>query len=453
MSLPVVAIIGRPNVGKSRLFNRLAGKKKAIVSDIPGTTRDRIVTKIEDVSIPFVLVDTGGLEFEKNKGTIEKNMQDQVRVALEDADIILFVLDSRTPILPQDYKITELLRKSNFIKTKHIIPVLSKCDEAKDDALLSQVYSLGFDNFIQVSAIHNTGVKKLVDRIQEDFKKMGYSKKVESEEVESDIPKISFLGRPNVGKSSLINALLSEERLIVSDIPGTTRDEIDVEIQWEKKKFIFVDTAGMRRRGKVEKGIEKWSIIRTMKSMEVADVSCIIINADEGILSQDQHIIERALEFKTGLILVINKWDLHEKGEEARDEFLLSLKRAFPFLSWTPAVFVSAKTKQNIIKIFPLVEKIVEERKKRITTGKLNTFLHEIMAKHPPKGTKRIKPKIFYISQVDINPPKFKVFVNKKEYFHFSYWRYLENRIREYFGFEGTVIDIEVEERKSLYQK
>lgn len=454
MSLPIVAIIGRPNVGKSRLFNRIAGKKLAIVSDVAGTTRDRVFAKVEEVPLPFMLVDTGGLEFDEQIGKIENDMQTQARIAMQEADVILFISDSKVEPLPQDYQVAELLRKSEATTKKPVIFALGKCDEPLPADRVAEFYSLGFSTPIQVSAIHKSGVETLLDRINQELRDLGYRKHdTKEEETEEVVPKIAFIGRPNVGKSSLINAFLSEERLIVSEVPGTTRDSVDSEVRWEKKPFIFIDTAGIRKRGKIEAGIEKWSIARTLQALDRADVACVLIDSEEGITSQDQHAVEQVLAAKKGLILIINKWDVQEKGEEARDEFLLDLRQRFPFLPWAPVLFVSAKNRTNIVKLFPLVEQVMEERKKRITTGKLNAFVREIISAHAPTGTKRVRPKIFYMSQVDINPPKFKIFVNKEEYFHFSFFRYLENKLREIFGFNGTALDIDIVDRESIYEK
>ena len=453
MSLPTVAIIGRPNVGKSRLFNRISGKKQAIVSDISGTTRDRVMCRVDDQPIPFLLIDTGGLEFDEQTGVIEDNMQIQARIAANEADIILFITESKVEPLPQDYQVTELLRKSGNAD-KPIIFGLSKCDDKISESVLAGFYSLGLDEPIQISAIHKKGIDELLGQIQKDLKTLGYSKKDGIvEETEIKTPRVSLIGRPNVGKSSLVNAFLSEERLIVSDIPGTTRDSVDTEIRWEGQDFIFTDTAGLRKRGKVEKGIEKWSTIRTLQNLSDSDVALLLIDGEEGICAQDQHVAEMAVESGVSLILMVNKWDTQEKGEEARDEFLWKLKKRFPFLSWAPILFVSAKNKRNIVKVFPSILEVIIERNKRVTTGKLNTFVAEIVRVHAPTGTKKINPKIFYMSQVETAPPKFKIFVNKKEYFHFSFFRYLENALRDVFGFWGTPIQFDVVDRDSIYQK
>lgn len=381
-------------------------------------------------------------------------MQAQTRVALSEADAIVFITDSRTEPLPQDFQVVELLRKLKIAEDKPVIFGISKCDDKVSPSALAEFYVLGFGDPVQISAIHNKGIEDLIDRIQRILRELGYRKKDGEDEIDvNTTPKFALVGRPNVGKSSLVNAYLTEERLIVSDVSGTTRDSTDTEIRWEKQPFIFIDTAGIRKRGKIEDGIEKWALARTLQSIDKSDVVGVLLDGEEGITSQDQHVVEYALEAKKGIILIVNKWDTQEKGEEARNAFVWSLRERFPFLPWAPVLFVSAKNKTNIVKIFPLIQNIVEERSKRISTGKLNAFLREIMAKHHPTGTKTVRPKIFYMSQVDINPPKFKVFVNKQEYFHFSYFRYLENNIREYFGFHGTSIDIEIKDRDSIFEK
>ncbi|MBT4936569.1 ribosome biogenesis GTPase Der, partial [Candidatus Peregrinibacteria bacterium] len=403
MSLPTLAIIGIPNVGKSRLFNRLVGEKKAIVSNVSGTTRDRIIANVENVSIPFTLVDTGGIVLGDRDEALDDDIKAQASIAIEDANIILLLIEHKESLTSEDIEIVNYLRKKN----KDNIPVfliVSKCDNVSRVEGIHEFYSLGVNPIFQVSSLHNIGIKDLLLSIEQELKKQGYKKAIQKSDALEDnssptkIPKISFIGRPNVGKSSLINAYMGDERLIVSDIAGTTRDATDTLVNWEKKPFIFTDTAGIRKRGKIEQGIEKWALARTFQNLQKTDVTCLVISADEGIVSQDQHIIEQVFEAKTGLVLIINKWDLEEKGEEAQKEFLIWLQQKFPFVLWTPVLFTSALSKRNIFRLFPLVEDIIEERGKRITTGKLNSFLLEIMRKHPPKGTKRVSPKIFYIT-------------------------------------------------------
>ncbi len=445
MSYPVITIIGQPNVWKSRLFNRMIDKKYAIVSDIAWTTRDRIFYNIEDADIPFMLVDTGGLIFEKEEW-IENDVQVQAKIAIKESDIVLFVVDSQTGLLPRDQDIAKILRKEG----KNVFLLVSKCDHGLSEVDVADYYNLWLDTPIQVSAIHKVGIKKLMDKIAFTLKKEWYSK---YEKTEDESPKIALLGRPNVWKSSLVNSFLKEERLIVSEIPWTTRDSTNTEVKHEKETYTLIDTAGIRRRGKVENGIEKWSIVRTLQGISEADVVCVLIDAEEWIVSQDQHVIEYALNAKKGIILIVNKWDTQEKWEAAKESFHWNLQQRFPFLAFAPVLFMSAKTTKNILKLFPVVKGIMEERNRRIPTWKINSFVREIVRKNQPTGTKRVYPKIFYMTQVDINPPRFKVFVNKKEYFHFSYFRYLENQLREFFGFQGTCLDIEIVDRDSAFQK
>ena len=450
MSFPIVAIIGRPNVWKSRLFNRLSSDKLAIVSDIAWTTRDRIYSKVEDEDhVPYLLVDTGWLDFKASQ-VIEKSTQDQARVAIDDADIILFVIDSITWIIPEDYEIAEYLRKNS--KNSKIILLMSKCDSAKD---LEEwdFYKLGFWKPIKVSSIHKKWIKDLNQKIETGLKEIWYKKENIRLENDEDKVRVSVLWRPNTWKSSLVNSFLKEEKLIVSDIPWTTRDSTDTEVIYEWKSYTLIDTAWIRRSWKIEKWIEKYSLLRTIRSLERSDVTCLLIEPGEELTSQDQKIISLILEKKNWLILIVNKWDLKDKWEDVKSLFIDSLRKKLPFIPWAPVLFMSAKTKKWIVKIFPLIDMIIEERKKKITTWKLNAFIAKIIREHVPSWTKHVKPKIFYMTQIWISPPSFKIFVNKKEYFHFSYLRYIENKIREIFWFWWTWIEIEFVDRKSIYAK
>jgi GTP-binding protein len=447
-----IALIGRPNTGKSRLFNRLSGSKKSLVSDIPGTTRDRVIADIE-AKIPYTLIDTGGIDMGAS-GLIEEHMALQVKLALEDADILLLLFDSKNPPLPDDFELVKMLQRNPLYKEKIILPVLSKCDRPLISHEEAEFFALGLPFFLQVSAVHKNGIKVLQHKIQKSLEELG-EKKVKQEkdlEINEDIPKILFLGRPNTGKSSMINALLNENRCIVSDIPGTTRDAIDVHITYQENEYILIDTAGVRKRGKRDPGIEKWALSRTLDHLSRTDIVCLCIDAEIGVTEQDLHLMEYIKEYKTGLVLLVNKWDTKDDSEKTRNDFLWMLKKRFSFVSWCPVLFVSAKTKKNILHIFDNVKNIMEQRKIRIPTGKLNTLIRNAVQKNPPKGTKRVIPKIFYGSQVDTSPPKFKLYVNKKIYFHFSYWRYLENFFREYFGFWGTPLEFDICDRESIYQ-
>ena len=446
--LPVVAIIGRPNVGKSTLFNALIKERKAIVSDVAGTTRDRVYQRVNGKNQDYMLVDTGGLDFDQ-KGIIEENVKLQAQVGIQEADLLVFVLDAKEELTMLDEQVVDYLRKK--VDPERIIFVANKCDRQIKPGELSDFLTFGFGEPLQVSAVQRQGVETLKDKVEKRLGDFGFKKKVE-EQTEETI-KIALVGKPNVGKSSLINAYLNEEKLIVSNIAGTTVDATDTQVKYEGKEFTFIDTAGIRRKGKVEAGIEKYSIIRVFDAIDRADVVCMLIDGEQGVTNQDQHIVEIIKKANTGLILVVNKWDTQEKGEEARSHFFNYLKNKFSFIPWAPVAFVSAKTKRNIVKVFPIIEEIYKERQKRISTGQLNDFIETTTMKHLPSGTKNVRPKILYGSQVDINPPHFRIYINQIKYFHFSYFRYFENRLREKFGFAGTGIKIEWIEREKKHKK
>lgn len=447
--LPVVAIIGRPNVGKSTLFNALVKERKAIVSEVAGTTRDRIYQRVESEKINYMLVDTGGLDFDQ-EGVIEENVKLQAQVGIQEADLLIFVLDAKEELTMLDEQVVSFLRKN--AGKKQLILVANKCDKNLIMGELSDFLTLGFGEPFMVSALNNLGVEKLKVFLEDSLLKSGFKKR-EQKKTDSENIKIAFVGKPNVGKSSLINAYLNEEKLIVSDIAGTTVDATDTEVKCEGKDFTFIDTAGIRRKGKVEPGIEKYSIIRVFDAIDRADVVCMVIDGADKISKQDQHIIEIIKKANTGLILVVNKWDTQEKGEEAREHYFHHLRAKFAFIPWAPVVFVSAKTKRNIVKVFSLAAEIYQERHKRITTGVLNDFIEKVTMKHLPSGTKNVRPKIIYGSQVEINPPHFRIYINQIKYFHFSYFRYFENRLREQFGFGGTGIKIDWVEREQKKKK
>lgn len=440
MSLPIVAIIGRPNTGKSRLFNRLIGKKQAIVSDIAGTTRDRISTRMQIKDKEFLLVDTGGLEMPKTGSSIENDMYAQSMIAIQEADIILFLVDATLKLHPDDFLVLEKLRKAGTLNQKPVMLCLSKCDRPLRTEEKADFYQLGLEKIIEVSAVHKLGIQELESEIYQKLPK--YEK--QENNYDDNLPRVTFIGRPNTGKSSLVNAYLKSERFIIADEPGTTRDTQDTEIIYDGKSYVFIDTAGIRRRGKIEKGIEKWALSRTLEAMEKADICCLLIDAGIGPSSQDQHVLEQALLQKKGIVLVVNKWDLHEKGERARNDFLWQLKRKFQFIPWAPIIFLSAKNSAGLNQLFPCIDNVMEQRMIRIPTGKMNALVREAQKRNKPRGTKRQDPKIYYASQVDVNPPKFKFFVNKGENFHFSFFRFLENFIREKYGFWGTPLDFDI---------
>jgi GTP-binding protein len=438
--LPIVTIIGRPNSGKSRLFNRLLGQKKAIVSDISGTTRDRIM-EIKETKIPYYLVDTAGLNLENLEE--EQDIFSQVKIALLEADLVIILLDASKGLREEDKDFVRYIYKKQLLKEKNCIFCLSKCDYLRKEEDIAEFYSLGIDNFIQISAVHKLGIKELERAI---LKKL--PKKIDYIKPETELPKISVVGRPNTGKSSFLNALINQERFIVSEKSGTTRDANSLEIEFEGEKYCFVDTAGVRKRGKIEKGIEKWALSRTLQNLEVSDIACLFIDAKDGVVAQDQHIYEYLTKVNTGVIIVVNKWDLMEKGEIEEKKFLLHLRQKFPFLSWAPVLFVSAKNKKNLQRIFVSINAILKERQITIPTGKLNNYFKKMIARNAPRGTKRALPKIYYATQTGVNPPNFKIFVNKKELFHFSYFRYIENFLREHFGFWGTPIKFDVVDKE-----
>jgi GTP-binding protein len=453
MKIPIVTIVGKPNVGKSTLFNKIAGARIAITDDRSGTTRDRLFHKVTDPTLDFYLVDTGGLEFGKGESTIEDDMRLQSRVALEEGDLVLFVVDSKHELNQQDYQVAELLRRT--VK-KPALLVVNKCDTPLTLSRAAEYYQLGLGEPYQVSAIHKSGIDILLGDIVTQLKDRHFITKDDPDYQriavwEANHPNIAFVGKPNVGKSSLINALLNKEKLIVSDIPGTTRDTTDTVIKMGDSQYNLIDTAGLKRPGKTARGVEKFSALRSMAAIERSDIALLVIDSSAPISHQDQQIANHILKEAKGLILVANKWDIKDEEieeKERRVRFIGRLKQKFPFLAWAPVVFTSAVTKKNLHHIFQQVDEIIQERKKRIPTARLNTFLDQALKDHPPTGTKRVKPKIYYITQAETKPPLFKVFVNKKSAFHFSYLRYLENRIREKFAFTGTAIRVEYKEKE-----
>jgi len=427
---PVVSIIGKPNVGKSTLFNRLVGYRKAVVSPTPGTTRDRHFARVEDVK-PYLLVDTGGIETE-TKGDLEESVLEQAKLAIEEATLILFLIDVKLPMTQEDHHVADLLRKSG----KKVLLIASKSDSGTED--LSELHALGFAEPLQVSAVHNAGLATLELEILDKIPKVKAPKKAAKKSI-----RLAVLGRPNVGKSSLINRIIGQEKLIVSAVQGTTIDSTDISFEHGDIAFTLVDTAGIRRRGKRGKGIEKYSFMRSLTAAQGAEVCILLIDAEEGATSQDQHILEYVLKSTPGLILAINKLDLMEKGEEERNLFLGQVQRKFSFVSWAPVVFISAKSGKNVEKVLELAQEIREQRSTRIETNRLNRWLEKVIHKHMPSGAGRRVPKLMYITQVGIDPPHFIIFGKFKGAIHFSYTRYVENQLRESFGFSGTAIKVE----------
>jgi len=445
----LVAIIGRPNVGKSTLFNRLLGERRAIESPIAGTTRDPITAFYTGEKVDFLLVDTGGIEFGEKKGMIELSVEKQARLALRAANLIIFCLDTRQELTSADYEVVTMLRK-NAGKT----PVLLVGTKAEGKAQVvseTDLSALGISDFppILVVALQNIGVFPLLHEVESILVKRGFIKDTKSEDPSVSI---AIVGRPNVGKSSLINALTNSEKLIVSEIAGTTRDAVDLEVNRDGKLYRLIDTAGIRRKSRVDELLEEYSILRSLASLRRADVAVMVLDAVEGVTHQDKHIIDHVLEAETGLIILVNKWDLMEKGDEVRRRFLTRLQHELNFTPWAAVYLISAQEKKNIHHLFSLAEEIKTERKKRISTGQLNSFLQEAQALHPISGVRNARPRIKYGTQVGTSPPHFVFHGGRLDAMHFSSRRYLENRLRDAFGFAGTPIRIEMVTTKNPYQ-
>lgn len=460
-SLPVVAIVGRPNVGKSTLFNRLVGERVAIVEDIPGTTRDRVYGIGEWNGRRFTLVDTGGLELEP--GThIEERVQDQARVAIREADLVLFVVDASVGIAPLDHEVADRLRRAD----KRTILVVNKADNPRRELEAAEFYALGFERTLTVSAQHGRGSGDLADLIVEllpparpdeaepeasvyDDRDMAEGDLAELAETEMGPPRVAIVGRPNTGKSTFINRVLGVERMIVSEIPGTTRDPVDSAVSVDGEPMILVDTAGIRRRGAVDRGIERYSVLRAMKAIERADVAVVMTDAVEGYTAQDAHVVGHVLEAGKGIVLVINKWDALEKDGHTADEWTKRLRRDAPYLAWADIVFASAQTGQRVDRILHEARRVAEERFRRVPTAELNRVITDAVRAHPPAHVRNRLPKVLYATQVAVGPPTFVIFVNDPELIHFSYRRYLENRIRDEYGFLGTPIKLIFRQRVS----
>lgn len=437
MAKPIVALVGRPNVGKSTLFNKIAGERISIVQDTPGVTRDRVYADAEWLNYNFTMIDTGGIEPERDD-IIVKQMRRQAQIAIETADVIMFLVDGKEGITPADEEVANMLRKSK----KPVVLVVNKIDSLKDEGNAWEFYNLGIGDPITISASQGLALGDMLDRV------VSYFKPVSEEEEEDEYIRIAMVGKPNVGKSSLINRLLGEERVIVSNVPGTTRDAIDSYLENELGKFILVDTAGVRRKSKVKEEIERYSVIRTMASIERADVCILVIDATEGITEQDEKIIGFAHEKRKAIMVIVNKWDLIEKDDKTMDNFKKDLQANLKFLAYAEYLFISALTGQRVHKVLEVAKKCYDNYSKRVSTGVLNDVISKaVLMKEPPiVALKRLK--IFYATQVAIKPPKFVFFVNDLQARHFSYQRYLENQIRDSFDFKGTGIEIEYRERK-----
>lgn len=436
MSLPLVAIVGRPNVGKSTLFNKLIGQRLSIVEDTPGVTRDRIYAKCEWLSKSFMLVDTGGIE-PKTDDVILSQMRRQAQLAIERAEVIIFVTDLRSGVTANDLDVANMLLKSG----KPVVLCVNKCDGVGEvPPEFYEFYNLGLGDPIAVSSVHGHGTGDLLDAVFESMPKI-------EEYDDSDAVKVAVIGKPNVGKSSIINKLCGEERVIVSDIAGTTRDATDTEIENEKGKFVFIDTAGIRRKSKVLESIEKYSVLRSYMAVDRADVAVIVIDATEGFTEQDSKVAGYAHEQGKACVVAVNKWDAVEKQTGTMNEFTQKLKNDFSFMSYVPFVFVSAKTGQRLDKLLDKILFVAEQNSVRISTGKLNDILAYATSRVQPPSDKGRRLKIYYMTQASTKPPTFVTFVNRKDLFHFSYQRYIENQIRETFSLEGTPVRFIVRER------
>ena len=433
----IVAVVGRPNVGKSTLFNTIAGKQISIVQDTPGVTRDRIYAEGNWLNYYFTMVDTGGIE-PISDDVLLKQMRSQAELAIETADVIIFVTDVKSGVVDADYEVAEMLRRSK----KPIVLCVNKVDSIKKYGNdIYEFYQLGLGEPFPVSAANHLGLGDLLDEVVKHFPKEGL------EEKEDGTLKIALIGKPNVGKSSLTNKLLGENRVIVSDIAGTTRDAIDTEVTYNGTPYIFIDTAGLRRKGKVTEDIERYSVIRTVAAVDRADICIVLIDAVEGITDGDTRIAGIAHESGKGVIIAVNKWDLVEKNDKTMQEFTKQLKEKFAYMDYAEYLFISAETGQRIHKIYDLVNMIHDNQVMRIKTGVLNEILAKATAMKQPPSDKGKRLKLFYITQASVAPPTFVIFVNDRELMHFSYTRYIENQIRENFGFRGTPIRFIIRER------
>ena len=438
MGKAILAIVGRPNVGKSTLFNTLAGEKISIVEDHPGVTRDRIYADVTWLNHSFSMIDTGGIEMD-SKDKMLKHMREQADIAIDTADVILFLVDVRQGLVDADFKVADMLRKSG----KPVILVVNKVDNfEKYMPDVYEFYNLGIGDPHPISAASKLGIGDMLDAVLELFD----LEKIEEEE--DDRPKIAIVGKPNAGKSSLINNLLGENRVIVSDVAGTTRDAIDTEIVYNGTEYVFIDTAGLRRKSKIKENIERYSIIRTVAAIERSDVVILMIDATEGVSEQDAKIAGIAHDRGRGLIIAVNKWDTIEKDNHTVKEYTKKVRDILSFVPYAEIIFISALTGQRTKKIFDMLETVIENHAMRIQTGVLNEILMEAVALQQPPSDKGKRLKLFYMTQVSTKPPTFVLFVNKKELMHFSYQRYIENRIRDTFGFMGTPIRIFIRERK-----
>lgn len=438
MSKPVVAIVGRPNVGKSTLFNVLAGERISIVKDTPGVTRDRIYADVNWLDHQFTMIDTGGIEPD-SRDVILSQMREQAEIAIATADVIIFLTDVKQGLQDSDAKVADMLRRSG----KPVVLVVNKVDNFdKYMADVYEFYNLGIGEPFPVSASSMLGLGDMLDEVISHFPEYG------KDEAEDERPKVAIIGKPNVGKSSLINKLSQEDRVIVSDIAGTTRDAIDTDIKYNGKEYVFIDTAGLRRKNKIKEEIERYSIIRAVTAVERADVCVIVIDATEGVTEQDAKIAGIAHERGKGIIIAVNKWDAIEKDDKTIYRHTEKIRQILSFMPYAEILFISAKSGQRISKLFETIDAVIENNSMRVATGVLNEIVAEAVAMQQPPSDKGKRLKIYYVTQVAVKPPTFVIFVNDKELMHFSYTRYLENRIRDTFGFKGTALKFIIRERK-----
>ena len=442
MSKPIVAIVGRPNVGKSTLFNVLAGSRIAIIEDTPGVTRDRIYADVEWSGRSFTLIDTGGIEPDA-KDIILSQMREQAQIAIDTADVILFLTDFHQGLVDADAKVADMLRRSH----KSVLLVVNKVDSfIKDEAGVYEFYNLGIGDPHPISAANRTGIGDLLDEVLKDLPQ------AQPGEMEDDRPKVAIVGKPNVGKSSLINALLGENRLIVSDIAGTTRDAVDAVVKHNGREYVFIDTAGLRRKNKIKEDLEHYMIVRAVTAVERADIAVLVIDAKEGVTEQDAKIAGIAHEQGKGIIVAVNKWDAIEKDNSSVKKFTDRIRNTLSFMPYADIMFISAKTGQRIQKLYDEIDTVLDSSKRRVATGVLNEILSEATAMQQPPTDKGKRLRCYYMTQVSVAPPTFVLFVNDKKLAHFSYMRYIENQIRETFGFKGTAIRILVREKKQKDQ-
>ena len=438
MSKPVVAVVGRPNVGKSTLFNALAGERISIVKDTPGVTRDRIYADVNWLDYHFTMIDTGGIEPD-SRDVILSQMREQAEIAIATADVIIFLTDVRQGLQDSDSKVADMLRRSG----KPVVLVVNKVDSfEKFMPDVYEFYNLGIGDPFPISAASMLGLGDMLDEVVKHFP--DYAK----DEEEDERPKVAIIGKPNVGKSSLINKLAQEDRVIVSDIAGTTRDAIDTDITYDGKEYVFIDTAGLRRKNKIKEEIERYSIIRAVTAVERADVCIIVIDATEGVTEQDAKIAGIAHERGKGIIIAVNKWDAIEKDDNTIYRHTEKIRQILSFMPYAEIIFISAKSGQRLNKIFELIDVVIANNSMRVATGVLNEIVTEAVAMQQPPSDKGKRLRIYYTTQVAVKPPTFVIFVNDKELMHFSYTRYLENRIRETFGFRGTALKFIIRERK-----